>query len=442
LLTKPWVDNHWALILWKLAGHIALDPRDGQIDRWSFKTIVDQLCYRFEREINQARRPALRLITTRDATPAAPMVLCVSNITWGDPVVGENGSPTEPRLELEVTDGWYRLRAQIDAPMARAVRRGVIRIGRKIAISGARLGPPGKEPREVLEAYNSMHLILSGNSTHLAPWHAKLGFQVHGGPYVATLNSLTAGGGAVCLVDVVIKRTFPVAFFEFFEDEDGNRRREGPRNEQAQAKADDEDKVCIYLYSPSHVRKRETVASKLLDEHEKKVHRYTGYADRLEHPPDHIDGLYDQLEEPAGANMVLSTINASDAAWLAHMIREQTDQERERFNEELQKEMQASRMGSVNTACPPRNIRSFRVVVVQDAQTCRRPQIRSAQLTVWDVTTLELYEGRPPGTVEVGHRFLITNLMPIQQSSWMDSSEPGAEIYLATRRDSRWRRIV
>ncbi|KIY47828.1 hypothetical protein FISHEDRAFT_74270 [Fistulina hepatica ATCC 64428] len=82
LLTKSWVDNHWALIVCKLARHIALDLWDGQIGRWSFKTVVDQLCYRFECEINQARRPALRLITTRDATPAVPIV---SNVTWGEP---------------------------------------------------------------------------------------------------------------------------------------------------------------------------------------------------------------------------------------------------------------------------------------------------------------------------------------------------------------------
>jgi breast cancer 2 susceptibility protein len=41
--------------------------------------------------------------------------------------------------ELEITDGWYRLKARIDAPMARAVERGIIRIGRKIGVAGARV---------------------------------------------------------------------------------------------------------------------------------------------------------------------------------------------------------------------------------------------------------------------------------------------------------------
>jgi breast cancer 2 susceptibility protein len=54
----------------------------------------------------------------------------------------------------------------------------------------------------VLEAYNSTKLVLSGNSSHLVPWHAKLGFQTS--PWVATMNSLTADGGMVAAMDLVI----------------------------------------------------------------------------------------------------------------------------------------------------------------------------------------------------------------------------------------------
>lgn len=44
--------------------------------------------------------------------------------------------------------------------------------------------------------------MFSGNSSHLAPWHAKLGFQPH--PPVATLNSLTPDGGLVQLLDLTV----------------------------------------------------------------------------------------------------------------------------------------------------------------------------------------------------------------------------------------------
>jgi breast cancer 2 susceptibility protein len=68
------------------------------------------------------------------------MILCVSNITWSEPGMTDDGMPIPPHPELEVTDGWYRLRAQVDAPLARAVRRGAICVGRKIGVVGARVG--------------------------------------------------------------------------------------------------------------------------------------------------------------------------------------------------------------------------------------------------------------------------------------------------------------
>jgi breast cancer 2 susceptibility protein len=60
-----------------------------------------------------------------------------------------------------------------------------------------------KDGQEVLEAYDSNVLVLTGNSSHMAPWHAKLGFQRS--PFIATFNSLTADGGnvAVAAVEVI-----------------------------------------------------------------------------------------------------------------------------------------------------------------------------------------------------------------------------------------------
>jgi hypothetical protein len=68
------------------------------------------------------------------------MVLCVSGVTWPEGAT-DDSPPIESHPELEVTDGWYRLRAQVDQPLARAIRRGIIQVGRKIAISGARVCP-------------------------------------------------------------------------------------------------------------------------------------------------------------------------------------------------------------------------------------------------------------------------------------------------------------
>lgn len=67
------------------------------------------------------------------------MVLCISDIIWPASGFEEDTTLVQPYPELEVTDGWYRLRARIDAPIARGVRKGKIKIGRKIAVAGAKV---------------------------------------------------------------------------------------------------------------------------------------------------------------------------------------------------------------------------------------------------------------------------------------------------------------
>jgi hypothetical protein len=50
LATQEWVDNHWSLILWKLASMAALDP-ESEVNinrrRWSWSETIRQLQYRY-----------------------------------------------------------------------------------------------------------------------------------------------------------------------------------------------------------------------------------------------------------------------------------------------------------------------------------------------------------------------------------------------------------
>ncbi|KAF8625213.1 hypothetical protein AX15_005515 [Amanita polypyramis BW_CC] len=434
LATKPWVDNHWNLILWKLAGMVLLHPdqeKDPEKRRWCWSEVMKQLLYRYERELNQGKRPALRKVTTRDAPAALPMTLCVSGIFWPEGGRSGDGLAIGRVPELEVTDGWYRLRAIVDPPIARAVGRGVIRVGRKLGIAGARLSSERKEPSEVLEAYNSSKLVLSGNSSHLMPWHAKLGFQ-HG-PCISTLHSLSPEGGCVATADVVVIKAFPIAYIEFF-DEGEHKRRGSPINEGEQMKLDEQWK-----------KKRELGASKLRSDLEKRFNRLEGYMDRLncragtkfhpgddESPPDNVDELCDMLEDPTEANATIAKLGPTEAGWLARHVQALLGKEKETSGTQIERELQK--------LCPPRDVRSFRVVVVQDACTRRRPANRVAQITVWDVLKLSFEEGGSKGPFEAGQRYLVTNLIPTQQKAWMNR-EPGSEIFLSTRRDSRWSRL-
>lgn len=433
LATKEWVENHWSLILWKLSGMVRLDPereRDGE-KRWCWGEVIRQLRYRYEKELNGGQRPAFRLITTHDSPPGCPMVVCVSNIIWSEDGTAEDGSPVLPHPELEVTDGWYKLRAEVDPPLERAVRKGFIRVGRKLAVTGAKLSGGKSEPCEVLEAYGSHRLMFSGNSSHLAPWHAKLGFQPH--PPIATLNSLTPDGGLVQLLDLTVIKAYPIAFIEFFVDENSRKRRAGPRKEDEEAQVQDQWQ-----------RRRDREESKLRKDILDKLEVYETWADRLERKagehtisynrdatmPSHIEDLFDLLNEGKSFSDMLRTSKLDDAYWLGRFLRERIEKERETMVDDIERDLKE--------ICPPRDVRSFRVLFMKDACTSRKPANLIVEVTVWDVLNLQFDEGKKPGHFKEGERFLVTNLLPLQQSAWMHRAQVDGHIYLATRRDSRW----
>ena len=65
------------------------------------------------------------------------MIPCIFDINW--PAEGDlGGSIACP--EFVLTDGWYKIRAKTDQLLARAARKGKIRVGRKLGIIGARVG--------------------------------------------------------------------------------------------------------------------------------------------------------------------------------------------------------------------------------------------------------------------------------------------------------------
>ncbi|PCH34230.1 hypothetical protein WOLCODRAFT_135579 [Wolfiporia cocos MD-104 SS10] len=435
LATKEWVDNHWGLILWKLAGLVCLEPeREASPDtrRWSWNEVMRQLLYRYERELNGGSRPPLRLITTHDAPAACPMVLCVSQITWHPGELDDDGNETGRIPELELTDGWYRLRATFDGPLERAIHRGVIRVGRKIAVSNARLESERKEPAEVLEAYDSMTLRISGNSSHLVPWHARLGFVRY--PSIATLDSLTPDGGIVTLLDLTVIKTYPIAFVEFIE-RDSERMTEGPRTEKDEALVQDE-----------WIQRRERKTCQLQAEFDEKMRSYDRIVNKLQiragpgwmafgddYDPDATESRWEDLmEDPKLIDTRYRNIGPDSAGYLAMYIQDYIAKARERIGEDIQRDLEME--------VPPRNVRNFRVVTVKDSQYRKREPQRTALLTIWDVLNVSLTEGSKPGHFVEGQRFQVTNVYPAKQGAWM-GREAGDEVYLVTRRDSRFTRV-
>jgi hypothetical protein len=60
----------------------------------------------------------------------------------------------------------------------------------------------------------------------------------------------------------------------------------------------------------------------------------------LDAAPDHIDNLYDELEDPLNATKTIASVTTNEAGWLARYIREKSLRDREAVSEEVERELQ------------------------------------------------------------------------------------------------------
>ncbi|GAC95188.1 hypothetical protein PHSY_002763 [Pseudozyma hubeiensis SY62] len=449
-----WVQNHWTLILWKLAAMVRLEPSSAS-ERWSWNELIRQLLYRYEREVHMAQRSCLKRIQERDSSAARPMVLVVSKILEEDTEVQAPSGEVSMRKStiLELSDGWYRIQAQIDPVLTNACNRGRLRIGHKLAITGATLDAQG-EGKEVLSAYHMSSLVLAANSVSLARWDAKLGFAPS--PFCASLRSLTSEGGLISLMDVVITRVYPLAYVDVDKSNQNAERGEQEEAEEREA----------------WLKRRESAMQELELKWEAENRRLYDLVEALsdlagesflpsipDDPTGRLESLanqvFDQLRaerNPASAvrEKVVVAGHISLVPWLHSFAK----------NAVLAEDGMGggSRLGAeLDRICPPRKVRDFRIVKFRDARLPpppppasfsaaaqqasvngsatkkKNPYARTVQLTVRDAARLgdELREGR---------RFLVTNLVPMSKSAWRKPDDE-AEVYLTTRRDTKWRPV-
>uniref|UniRef100_A0A8C8B3F7 BRCA2 DNA repair associated n=1 Tax=Otus sunia TaxID=257818 RepID=A0A8C8B3F7_9STRI len=218
LITEAWVYNHYRWIVWKLAAMEASFPHEFANRCLTPETVLLQLKYRYDLEVDKSKRSAIKKITERDDAAGKTLVLCVSKIISLNTVVSPSSSNKNVESKkaaaiIEVTDGWYGIRALLDPPLKAFLHRGRLSVGQKIIVHGAELvgSQNGCTP---LEAPDSLMLKISANSTRRARWHAKLGFHQDPRPFPLPLSSLYSEGGAVGCVDIVIQRTYPIQWME------------------------------------------------------------------------------------------------------------------------------------------------------------------------------------------------------------------------------------
>ncbi|XP_035874289.1 breast cancer type 2 susceptibility protein [Phyllostomus discolor] len=219
LISRDWVYNHYRWIVWKLAAMEFAFPKQFAARCLNPERVLLQLKYRYDVEIDRSQRSAIKKIMERDDTAAKTLVFCVSEILLPSSSLPKTSSnktgdvDTSKTATVELTDGWYAVKAQLDPSLSALVQKGRLAVGQKIITHGAELvgSPDACSP---LEAPESLRLKISANSTRPACWYAKLGFSPDPRPFSLPLSSLFSDGGNVGCVDIVIQRIYPMQWME------------------------------------------------------------------------------------------------------------------------------------------------------------------------------------------------------------------------------------
>ncbi|XP_056417862.1 breast cancer type 2 susceptibility protein isoform X2 [Hyla sarda] len=211
LISPEWVYNHYRWIVWKLSAMEVMFPMSFAGRCLTPDRVLLQLKYRYDVEIDKCQRSAVRKIMERDDTSAKTLVLCISKIlTLGN---GEANDTKQTSAVIEVTDGWYGIKALLDPALTSLLKNGRMFIGQKIMVHGAEL-VGSEDACTPLEAPESLMLKIAGNSTRPARWYVRLGYFHDPRPFCLHLSSLLADGGMVGCVDVLIQRIYPMQWME------------------------------------------------------------------------------------------------------------------------------------------------------------------------------------------------------------------------------------
>ncbi|KAJ6401691.1 hypothetical protein OIU84_016981 [Salix udensis] len=234
--SKEWVINHYKWIVWKLACYERCCPEKPAANFLSVSNVLEELKYRYEREVNHGHRSAIKRILEGDAPPSSMMVLCISSIYFGCepkvevPSLALNGAEHSDSAKLELTDGWYSVDALLDISLSMHLDAGRLFVGQKLRIWGAGLcGWVG--PVSSLEASKTVSLSLHINGTYRAHWADRMGFCKGIGSPLA-FRCIKSNGGPVPRVLVGVTRIYPV----LYKDKLSNGGKSIVRSERMEAK--------------------------------------------------------------------------------------------------------------------------------------------------------------------------------------------------------------
>ncbi|EPY20383.1 DNA repair protein BRCA2 [Strigomonas culicis] len=158
-------------------------------------------CLKYNREVVEGERPVLRKMTEGDVSAAALSVLYLSAVR------SEQLAPHTKVVTL--SDGFYHLKATLDIPLSNLIREGVLLVGQKLAVCGAKLRLSSfSSPSECAE---EVCFALNYNCVRPVTTRARLGL-CHHDPDPLCIRMVHPSGGMVPAIRGVVKRALPPFF--------------------------------------------------------------------------------------------------------------------------------------------------------------------------------------------------------------------------------------
>ncbi|WJX25236.1 hypothetical protein P8452_14298 [Trifolium repens] len=216
--SKEWVLNHYKWIVWKLACYERCYPARCAGKFLTVSNVLEELKYRYEREVNHGHRSTIKKILEGDGLPSSMMTLCISSVhsdhvlESGTLFEAQTGNQSTEAVKVELTDGWYSINAILDVPLSKQLAAGKLFVGQKLRIWGAGLcGWNG--PVSPLEVSSTVSLFLHMNGTYRAHWADRLGICKVAGPPLA-FKCIKSNGGLVPHTLARITRIYPILYKE------------------------------------------------------------------------------------------------------------------------------------------------------------------------------------------------------------------------------------
>uniref|UniRef100_A0A8C5R221 Tower domain-containing protein n=1 Tax=Leptobrachium leishanense TaxID=445787 RepID=A0A8C5R221_9ANUR len=409
LISPEWVYNHYRWIIWKLAALEVRFPEFFACKCLTPESVLLQLKYRYDVEIDKAQRPAIRKFMERDDSPSKTLVLCIARVLSQDTNLSnscsnknEPGESKQRSAIIEVTDGWYGIKAFLDPALTTLLRQGKLFTGQKIITHGAEL-VGSDDACAPLEAPESLMLKLSANSTRPAAWFAKLGYFQDPRPFCLPLSSLYSEGGVVGCVDVLIQRIYPIQYMEKMVS--------GLyvfRNERAEEKEAEK-------HSAKQQKSLEILFAKIQAEFEHTRRRGVRHSLNRKQICTLQDGaeIYDAIQAESDPGYLESCLSNEQLRALNQYRQTQNDKKQAQIQTEFRKAIESSEQAA--TGCAKREVTPVWKICIVDYKD--QESEKAYTLNIWrplpDVLSL----------LKEGNRFKIYNLAASQSKGKSDTAD-------------------